>query len=150
MLIRSRTRYFQSTRRRWWTGRRTIMDGFANTGSVHCYYGGNILLDRRMGLWHLTIFSIHNVSHYWIWWCRSPKRGSKFCSLFTVWTLSSNCAKLVFLLRWIFLKMKRVRFKIKLGTVLLISTRFFLCDSSLSIELMNYLGKNSFYCFFCD
>lgn len=104
MLIRSRTRYFQSTRRRWWTGGRAIMDGFANTGSVYCCYGGNILLDRRMGLWHLTIFSIHNVSHYWIWWCRSPKRGSKFCSLFTVWTLSSNCAKLVLLLRWFFLK----------------------------------------------
>lgn len=126
------------------------MDGFVNIGFVYCCYGGNILLDWRMGFWYFIIFLIYNVFYYWIWWCCFLKRGSKFCFFFIVWILSFNCVKLVFFLWWFFFKGKCVRFKIKFGIVLFIFIRFFLCDSSFLIELMNYFGKNLFYCFFCD
>ena len=53
------------------------MDGFVNIGDIHHCHGGSVLLDRRMGLRHLAVFSIHYVSHDWIRRRCSGKRGGK-------------------------------------------------------------------------
>ena len=51
------------------------MDGSVNSSYLHHSYGWAVLLDRRMGFWHLSLFSIHNVSYHWVWRRRTTERA---------------------------------------------------------------------------